>query len=424
MTVQAIRPSGEVVSALADACRAVESAAAVPAGSLSDEELARAVERSSVLENQVGAFTLTLLAEAERRRLAKRLGATGTDAWAAGLTGTTRGVMAGGIWLARLLHERYDATREAFAAGGINQAQARVIVRAAERLPKTVTDQERTAAEAGLVAKAVHGMDPKGLRRAARRMLDQAATLTKQQVDAHEADQLEQEEKRADRDSTFAMWQNQDGTWSGKFTIPDLHASLLRAFLERLCSPKMLSRNHAGDTVTDPSVETGVNYYEKQGRAFTELIEHLPTEGFGRGGIGVMVHLDYQHLLDGLASARLDTGIDITAGQARRLACTAGIIPTVLDGDSVVLDLGRSQRLHTASQARALSVRYETCAAEGCQRPFAWCDIHHPHPWSHGGTTDLANALPLCGWHHRRAHDQAFNLTHLPTGEVRFTRRR
>ena len=33
-----------------------------------------------------------------------------------------------------------------------------------------------------------------------------------------------------------------------------------------------------------------------------------------------MVHLDYQHLLDQLASARLDTGVDISAGEARRLA--------------------------------------------------------------------------------------------------------
>jgi HNH endonuclease len=136
--------------------------------------------------------------------------------------------------------------------------------------------------------------------------------------------------------------------------------------------------------VSDETVATGVNVYEQRGRAFTELIEHLPTEGFGRGGIGVMVHLDYTHLLD----------------------------------------LGRSQRLHTASQTRALSVTYETCAAEGCGRPFAWCDIHHTHPWSAGGPTDLANALPLCGWHHRRAHDPTSNMKHLPTREVRFTRRR
>ena len=149
-----------------------------------------------MLGNRVAAFNLGLLAEVDRRRLAKRLGATGTDAWAASLTGSTRGVMAGGLWLARLLEERYDLTREAFAAGGINQAQARVIVRAAERLPTSVTVEQRTAAEAGLVAKAVHGMDARGLRRAGRRMLEKVAGVAKEQVDAHEADQLEKQEKR------------------------------------------------------------------------------------------------------------------------------------------------------------------------------------------------------------------------------------
>jgi hypothetical protein len=69
-------------------------------------------------------------------------------------------------------------------------------------------------------------------------------------------------------------------------------------------------------------------------------------------------------------------------------------------------------------------VTYETCAAEGCARPFAWCDIHHVHPWAHGGPTDLDNALPLCGSHHRRAHDAAFTMPLMPSGEVRFTRRR
>jgi hypothetical protein len=297
MTVQAIRPEGQVLAGLAQARRAVEEAAAVPAGSLSDEELIRAVEGTSVLENQAASLKLALLGEAERRRLAKRLGATGTDAWAASLTGTTRGVMAGGIALARLLEDRYHATREAFAAGGINEAQARVIVRAAERLPKTVSEEQRRAAEAGLVAKAVHGMDAKGLRRAGRRMLDKVADVSTEQADAHEADQLQAEEKHAERETNFAMWQNRDGTWSGKFTIPDLHASLLKAFLERLCSPRRLARNAAGETVSDETVETGVSFYEQRGRAFCELIEHLPTDGFGtggfgRGGIGVMVHLD------------------------------------------------------------------------------------------------------------------------------------
>jgi hypothetical protein len=141
-------------------------------------------------------------------------------------------------------------------------------------------------------------------------------------------------------------------------------------------------------------------------------------------GVGVLVHIDLKHLLDGLGSARLDTGVHVSAGEARRLACNAGIIPAVLDGRSEPLDLGYEARLHSTAMRRALSIGHESCAAEGCQRPFAWCDVHHPHAWSHGGRTSLANAVPLCPWHHQRAHDRRFGLELLASGEVRYRRRR
>jgi hypothetical protein len=162
------------------------------------------------------------------------------------------------------------------------------------------------------------------------------------------------------------------------------------------------------------------------GQAFLELCEHLPTNGLaqhGRVGVTIAVHLDHQHLLDGLAAAHLDTGSDLSAGEAGRLACGAGIIPAVYGGASVPLDLGRESRLFTKAQRIALSALHDTCAAEGCRRPFAWTEIHHPGPWSRGGRTDLRNALPLCGWHHRHAHDRRYDLRRLPTGEVRFRRR-
>ena len=46
----------------------------------------------------------------------------------------------------------------------------------------------------------------------------------------------------------------------------------------------------------------------------------------------LLVHLDHDRLVDGLASARLDTGTRISVGEARRLACDAGILPAVLGG--------------------------------------------------------------------------------------------
>ena len=437
MSVAQLHRSDRVVDAVSTARSAVRAAAEVPAASLGVDELTDAIAGVAAVEAQLGALRMTLLAEADRRKVAQSLGATGTDAWAARLTGANRAEMAGLVRLARLLEERYDATREAFAAGALNQAQVQVIVRAAEQLPEAVTDEHRRAAETGLVTKAVRGMDAKRLRQAGRRMLEQAtAEITREQArrlaDEHEATLLRREEGHAELETWLSLADNGDGTFSGRFVIPELHGHLLRAALEQLTSPRQLSRNRAGEVVEDDAVATrpGMSGTEKLGLGFTELIEHLPTSsdgvtgGFMRNALTLLVHLDYQHLLDGLASARLDTGVHLSAGEARRLACNAGIVPAVLGGRSEPLDLGRTSRLHSTAQRRALSVLHDTCAAEGCERPFAWTDIHHPHAWSRGGPTDLANGLPLCGWHHRRAHDSRFDLQRLATGEVRFRPRR
>jgi hypothetical protein len=422
MTVQQLR-SPVMATEIAAARSAFDRVTEISVGSLQRDELPEVLSELAILESRVAALKLDVLAEADRRQIADQTGDTGTDAWAAKLTGTTRGVMSGGIWLANLLRSKYDATREAFAAGGINQAQVRVIVRAAEDLPAACTHEQRVAAEAGLVEKAVKGMNPRRLRQAARRMLED---INRDLADEHEAGQLKKEEGNAENETWMQLSDNGDGTFSGRFTIPELHGHLLRNYLEKLTAPRRLSRNKAGDLVHDDTLPGGgpsLSRTEQLGAGFLELLEHLPTDGHGPVGATLLINLDFENLLNGLASAKIDTGVRISAGEARRLACGAGIVPVVLGGDSEPLDLGRERRLHTKAQRRALSIRHDSCASEGCERPFAWTEIHHPHSWSDGGTTSLENALPLCGFHHRRAHDDRFTMRRLPSGEVRFRRR-
>jgi hypothetical protein len=137
-----------------------------------------------------------------------------------------------------------------------------------------------------------------------------------------------------------------------------------------------------------------------------------------------MVHISLEALRSGIGAARLDAGAHMSASAARKLACEAGIIPAVLGGDSLPLDVGRARRLHTTPQRQALSVVYDTCAVAGCDRPFAWCEIHHANAWSRGGDTDLHNGIPLCGFHHNRAHEGRWDLRRHSGGEWRFHRRR
>lgn len=425
-----LHPLQGVAACVEAIAEALDRAPAGPIPACSADVLEVVVVEAARVERQLGELRLRLARAAEASRAAEVDASSGTDAWLARLTGSTAAVMRGGLWLARMLEERYPAVRDAYAQGGLGEAQARIIVRTAEQVPVHVPDHERTAAVEALVTQAVERqLNTKTLRRRARRMLE---VINRAYADQHEAALLAAEERQAEFETWFCLDDNGNGTWSGRFVIPELHAHLLQTVLEHLRSPRRLSRTTTGEPVTDPTITdatgnfSGLSWTESMGQAFLELCEHLPTDGLaqhGRVGVTLAVHLDHDRLLDGLGAAHLDSGAEISAGQARRLACGAGIIPAVYGGASVPLDLGREARLHTKAQRIALSGVHDTCAAEGCERPFAWCEIHHPHAWALGGTTDLANALPLCGWHHRRAHDNRYDLRRLTSGQVRFRRR-
>ncbi len=148
------------------------------------------------------------------------------------------------------------------------------------------------------------------------------------------------------------------------------------------------------------------------GLAFVSLLERLPTDHLPhKVAATVVITLDHHTLVTGLGAAGVDTGIEISAADARRLACTAGLIPAVLGTSSVPLDLGRSTRLFSQAQRVALAGLYDSCAVDGCDRPFAWCEIHHTRAWAEGGPTNLANAVPVCSFHHHRLDDPDFNHT-------------
>ncbi|MGA8248531.1 MAG: DUF222 domain-containing protein [Nocardioides sp.] len=428
VTPEAERRLGDLVS---EAVQRLTLAGRAAVGSVEDGALAGLVTELARVESQAAALRLALSAEADRRRVADEAAETGTDAWLARLTGSTRELMAGGLRIARLLEAKYVATRKAFAAGELRVEQVKVIVDAAEQAPVEATAAQLAAAEQWLVDKAsgAHSrsgrpMDAKRLRQAARRMFDH---LDHDLADRHEAILLGRETRTAEGETFFALHDNGDGSFSGRFRIPELHGHLLTQALDRLTAPRRLSRDAAGAAVVDasaPGHDWGASFAETRGAAWCELIEHLPATGHSRNACEVLVTIELVALLAGLGTARLDTGVAITAGEARRLACSAGLVPAVLDGASMPLDLGRSRRLHSRTQRRALSLRHDTCAVAGCHRPFAWCEIHHHRlSFARGGRTDLDNGLPLCGHHHRRAHDTRFDLRRRPDGEWTFHRR-
>jgi Domain of unknown function (DUF222)/HNH endonuclease len=131
-----------------------------------------------------------------------------------------------------------------------------------------------------------------------------------------------------------------------------------------------------------------------------------------RGGVKphLTVTVDYHVLADRVGAATLEDGSALSAESARRLACDAQVIPMVLGGDSVPLDVGREHRLVRSKQRNALIARDKGCAFPSCQLPARWTDAHHIVSWADGGDTDLDNLVLLCRSHHRLVHHSEWSV--------------
>ncbi|CAN5523386.1 HNH endonuclease signature motif containing protein [soil metagenome] len=105
----------------------------------------------------------------------------------------------------------------------------------------------------------------------------------------------------------------------------------------------------------------------------------------------------------------------------RRLLCNADVCRVVTDGQGQPIDVGRTERLFTARQWRAMIVSAGgVCEFTGCGTPHERCQAHHIQPWEHGGPTDLANGMLVCNHHHHLLHEGRFSARRSRAGiEVR-----
>ena len=375
-------------------------------------------------EARLGELKHRVLAHATAVRVEEATGAATTATWLARATRTTVRSSRRAVHLAAAL-ETYQRLRQGYAAGNVNTEQAEVIARALDALPVDIPAQVRTDAERRLVELAAHH-DACDLRVLGDRVLDVVAPAV---ADAHEAARLEAEERAAARKTMLTMTPDGQGSVHGRFTVPELHAGILRKQLLALVvhdKPSLTTAPLAGEQGEGERPEpvkaaTAVEL----GAAFCELLERLDGSQVPEMSTGatVVVTMTLATLAGGLAAATLDTGDRIAAHTARRLACEAGIIPVVLGGSREVLDQGRRKRLFTRAQRVALATRDRGCTAVGCRTAAWFCHAHHDQPWATGGTTDLTNGRLLCPTHHRTAHDPRYQARVLADHQIEFTLR-
>jgi hypothetical protein len=162
------------------------------------------------------------------------------------------------------------------------------------------------------------------------------------------------------------------------------------------------------------------------GLAIIRLITGTATAS-GTGRPEYVVVIDTTQT-DGAGGSIIDWGIPVEI-PARILADMIGDadIHTVVVRNGIVLhapgtlNLGRAARLANRAQRRALRGLYATCAIPGCSVHFDRCKIHHIVPWEQGGTTDLANLLPVCAHHHTHIHEHRWAITLGPNRELTLT---
>lgn len=397
-----------ILGAVATAREALTEVADVQPVFMSTAEKQAALIEFARLEAQAAEGRLRVLACADE--VGDESGARDAAAWVSVATQADPQAARADLHLAKALDAR-PLVAAGMRAGVVSEQQARVITTGLEALPHELGADLLRDAEATLVGFAAHHR-PIELRRLARRILDVVAPEI---AEAEEGKRLEAEERRAREKASLKFRDLGDGQNRVWGTLPTAVAQRLKAYLQAYTSP----RQSGGERVPQHRA------YAWALAALLELLDPDRLPEHGGDATTVLVTMTKEQLLAELAAAGLLTGdAQISAEEARRLACQASIIPVVLGGKGEVLDLGRSRRLFSKAQRKALRLRDQGCRAEGCDVPAAWTEAHHLTPWSEGGNTDLTDGISFCNHHHHRIHDRSYAHERLTNGDVRFHRRR
>ena len=203
-----------------------------------------------------------------------------------------------------------------------------------------------------------------------------------------------------------------DGLTDYHLRLDPAGAATLEAALDPLASPLP-----GPDGTTDPRP-----WATRRADALMELIDrairaadNTPTQPATL--LSLLIPLT--DLRDSTGHAATITGTDagryLAAATARRLTCATDTTPIITAPDGAALVIGRTKRLFTRRQIRALHLRDHGCTFPHCTRPAGWSDAHHLIHWADGGTTDLTNAALLCPYHHHIVHTRRL-AGHLITG--------
>jgi hypothetical protein len=288
------------------------------------------------------------------------------------------------------------ATAQALADGEISAEQAAVVGRAARagRLGDPATT------EAELLPVALEA-NPEQLQQQVRRR--------EQAVDG---DALRRDENRARAQRRCSISRRLDGLWE------------LHAVLDPATGEKVATALHAFET-PDPQ-GTSPELKRRPEQRLADALADLATAALSAGAPtvgGVKPHVSIVVPIQVLDPDAKVVGVGgfgtvLSPQYVQRVLCDASVSRVVTDGASQILDVGRATREWNPAQRRGVGARDGGCRGPGCDRPFAWTDIHHVRWWSDGGVTSIANGIALCDACHALIHEGGWHLEFDPVTAV------
>ena len=229
-----------------------------------------------------------------------------------------------------------------------------------------------------------------------------------------------------------------DGMARGRYALPPLQLGVFLAAVDSILSPRTAdpvapqvegdgSGAGAGSGAGGDSDSGAGGYVVVDSRtseqklldavmALIELAAASPEASRLNGSAPtITVHVSVSDLEAGRGVGWIDGSTEpVPMSTVEMLACDSDMIVTLFGSDGGVLNQGKTKRLASRRQRRALAARDGGCVIPGCRVPPSRCQAHHVVPWVSSsflpGRTDLDNLALLCPFHHATIHTSAWQL--------------
>ena len=216
------------------------------------------------------------------------------------------------------------------------------------------------------------------------------------------------EQRQAAEERKLTMSNFEDGGLFLKGVFDAVGGAAIRDALEPLARPcGKDDERPRGQRLADAMVELA-------GHALDSGV--IPDRGSQRPHLQVTASFETLLGRVGAPAADLELALPISRRCLERLACDCNVTRVLLDADSMVIDVGRSERLVKGARRRALNLRDRHCRWPGCDRPASWSQGHHLKHWIDGGSSDLDNLVLLCHRHHWMVHEGRWQIVKLQEG--------